>query len=422
MSSKTPQYLVPLFIYYSTGKFIVSGVSQRFISQIRNAMLAIHKLLQHPENANNIVAMLHDGSEKSNELLAYTRAIQLEMKEQYGNAFRLRIVAVGWNPKVNLSILHHISESWLASSYYDDPNIEFVTIHNNDVVAFTPNNTPVIKLPESKTNAFIYDVQKNGVDISRIIYDNEPQKNMLQQRIDALINHNQKADLIVLGNLSDSTTNDLIELEKDKITSLPVELPVTINLLQLFDPRQATSENQAQCVSQVVSAIVQSAIYNFTEPGKRDPVLLGHVKGLMAEKLEDDKYLYGLRKYLEKSYNLMKKMGIGSSLIAHMKKLNENQENIHRIKINNENYAKEYYNITPEQLVCMAYRPFINKGINLPLFLTREYPVLLPRLNSIRDIFANEYKPDKISVELIKQLQKISGLELWQLQNLYKGR
>jgi len=81
--------------------------------------------------------------------------------------------------------------------------------------------------------------------------------------------------------------------------------------------------------------------------------------------------------------------------------------------------------LTDTQLICMVYSPFAEKGTGLEEFLAREHPALPAR--RVHALLAGEDGQHRDAgaagddAALARELERISGLDLSQLQVLYRS-
>jgi hypothetical protein len=88
-----------------------------------------------------------------------------------------------------------------------------------------------------------------------------------------------------------------------------------------------------------------------------------------------------------------------------------------------EDYAFQTFALAEEQLVCMVYSPFADKGAGLSQFLAQEHPALAEEIEAIQALLAGELAAaEQLAADrLAAELERISGLTLAQLRVLYRS-
>jgi hypothetical protein len=145
---------------------------------------------------------------------------------------------------------------------------------------------------------------------------------------------------------------------------------------------------------------------------------MAHLRALKAEHVYQRPYGEGLAEYVEFALGLMRGKDIPTGLIEQMRARYEGPGATSRMRQAAADYAMETFSLTEEQLVCMVYSPFAEKGERLADFLRREHPALADRASDLHALLADEPcdAPDAAA-----ELERISGLELSGLRVLYRS-
>jgi hypothetical protein len=405
---------VQLYYFYLTGKNQRCGISDALINLLRNSINQLRTVLPRPQLSENVLLLFHDGTQACDKQMAYLVAMQQEMKDSYNETFHLRIAFINWYPGEKTSMLHLISNSNLASAFYGN-SIEFVALFNNQVLAFSPADEVKPKELVSIRDQIMLSIHRNGIDSSPIIYD--PSDPIFTSRLNRFINFGNPANVIITNPLPVQT--DLypfnifqnrkgFNFPKNSIF-FPVPGDATLYIPKpdvLYDHYVKLSRN--------------ALLFDFCEKGN-DPALLAHISGLKAEKLEDDKYVSGFNRYIEKSYGLMQKMGYSPDFINRERAACVDPRKVRLIRKNLKHYANRFYDIERAHTICLVYQPFIGQGNHLHQFLKQEHPFLLSKERLIRRILSEGAGAILEHASLAKRLEKISGLTISQLQSLYMG-
>jgi hypothetical protein len=402
-------------LFYVSGREIKYGISDAYIKHISSLAFYFHTLLPKKKIADNTIIFFHYDSEVSNYLMAYIRAIQIEMLEIFKETFFLRIAEIKWHPALEGPHMKIPDRSNLTASYYDDPNVEFVTICNNKIVPVSiskPYSPAKHFLP---ANQFIQSVHEKGVNIEPVSYN--PDETFIKTRLNKAVEFGRQADILIAEDILFDFPVPL-KSESSVYQSL---LPEVVKLVGDLRDLHFSISDPHNAMHQYLCIYKHSLLFDLNEPGNADPALLAHAKGISTEKLEDAEYMFGFNLYMEKVFGLLRKMGFTNEFVDEIRYYYNNLDNINRIRINISKYANSYYDITDEQFTCLAYRPFNNEGKNLHHFLLREHHSLLRHENRIRKILGektNKY----FGRELVKKLVRISGLSLEQLRKLYQKK
>jgi hypothetical protein len=146
---------------------------------------------------------------------------------------------------------------------------------------------------------------------------------------------------------------------------------------------------------------------------------MAHLRGLKAERLFGRDYRDGLSEYVDFALALMRKKEFPDSLIEMMRRRYKDDEAPDRMRRQADAYAAEAYGLTEEQLICMVYSPFAERGHVLATYLAREQPELATRTEEVHALLGSEADP--VSASLVEALERMSGLELRRLRLLYRS-
>jgi hypothetical protein len=114
----------------------------------------------------------------------------------------------------------------------------------------------------------------------------------------------------------------------------------------------------------------------------------------------------------------MRSKDFPAALIERMRSRYHGPEAMSRMRHAANDYALATFGLTEEQLVCMVYSPFAEKGTGLLEFLEREHPALADRIDAVHLLLADETRDDPAPAAA---LERMSGLELRQLRVLYRS-
>jgi hypothetical protein len=164
----------------------------------------------------------------------------------------------------------------------------------------------------------------------------------------------------------------------------------------------------------------ESLTFSFTESDCSMPALMGHLRGLKAEKVHGRTYQDGIKDYAEKiAIPIMEEKHFPADLVTKQKELYSSPEKMSNMRARVAQHYKTAMNLSDENLTCMVYSPFVSQCMNLQGYLEKEKPELLPHYNKINAVIAGK-KPDNVSKNCIKKLEEASGLSLKEMKHIYK--
>jgi len=146
---------------------------------------------------------------------------------------------------------------------------------------------------------------------------------------------------------------------------------------------------------------------------------MAHLRGLKCERVYQRSYAEGMQEYVDFALGLMRSKDFPPQLIELMQARYAGPDAAIQMRRAAEDYARETFALTEEQLVCMVYSPFAEKGAGLSRFLTEEHPELADQVEACHALLAGESADDE--QQLSDALYRISALTLPQLRVLYRS-
>jgi hypothetical protein len=156
--------------------------------------------------------------------------------------------------------------------------------------------------------------------------------------------------------------------------------------------------------------------FSFTESDCGNPTLMAHLRGLRCERLYGRGYDEGLAEYLAFAESLMRRKEFPERLIDAVRRRYRGDGAAERMRELANRFAHEAYGLTEEQLVCMLYSPFTDKGQRLQRYLAREQPQLVDEVESIHALLTGDSTSDG---SLADTIHRITGLALSRVRTLY---
>ncbi|ARB82706.1 MULTISPECIES: hypothetical protein [Yersinia] len=159
-------------------------------------------------------------------------------------------------------------------------------------------------------------------------------------------------------------------------------------------------------------------MFSFSESDCGNPTLMAHIRGLRAETLLKRSYAEGIREYVRFALGLMQQKDFPPHLIAEMALRYQDDDAIVSQRQRAEQFALDAFNLTTQQLICMIYSPFTERGKNLASYLAQEN--LRFSANAIHALL--EGSDELSNIPLSQDLQQLSGLTLPQLRQCYRSQ
>jgi len=155
--------------------------------------------------------------------------------------------------------------------------------------------------------------------------------------------------------------------------------------------------------------------FSFSESDCANPLLMAHMRGLMAQFVQGRDYADGIAEYLELAAGLMRRRRMPKRLIQQALAAYDDPEKIEARRALASGYAQEAFGLNETQLVCLLFAPFVDAGARLEAFLRGCHPGMLVAQSDLHKALAGQSAPDQV----VQWLVDVSGLSLQGLQNLY---
>lgn len=143
---------------------------------------------------------------------------------------------------------------------------------------------------------------------------------------------------------------------------------------------------------------MKSDAFNFTESDCKNPMLMAHLRGLLAD-YEGRGYIKGIHEYLQLVKYLMNRKSYSQEMIEFALSNYQNDAQILHKKAEAEEYARKCFGITPVQLETMVGSPFTDLTARLGTFLRWRIPDMLsdkPVIKCYLDWIRTENVPEEI--------------------------
>ncbi len=407
------------------------------------------------------VLIAYGGGKDSSYMLTYVRAIQLLILKKYGETFKIRICT---NRQMGMikAVMENIHSVYMALGLYEDRYSEMFLIDAHEITPFDKD------LPISNT---VKEISRKEVLMSghrsqgdgRPTFCNACNLSMVNSfgitawyegGVDMVITGDSKKELrdyyiwvkrlsLKLGDQSNAgrgfdeflhsmnyisekyfreTFGENADQEVQKrAISINTDKIKAPTFFSIFDYTSYDAGDHWELLTDFLGFQFDSIAFSFSETDCANPALMAHLRGLKSEKIRQKNYADGIAEYLSLAIELMRKKNFPKQLIEIAIKRYEGEKAISIMRNKMQEYSKECFDLTEEQLVCMVYSPFIDNGVRLGSYLAQEQPKLVPFYNEIHSILSDNIS-DSSNENLLEKLFEISGLTLSEMQALYSQK
>ncbi|MDQ1740226.1 MAG: hypothetical protein QOE53_1878 [Pseudonocardiales bacterium] len=405
----------------------------------------------------NLVMVAYGGGKDSSYTLAFVRAMQLLLLQTHGSTFRMR-VATNRHAGMPHAVMANIDRGYQALGLPADPDCELLLIDGAEVSIFdvdTPQRDSVITRNRldilmtghrtfadgrptfcnacnlSVVNAF--GVAASYGDGADLIITGDSQQEQRQYtlwvgRLARRLNPDRAATGTGLGRLLSTVDGIAQEYFADIHGSQAVDaiaerrvshdVPDRLRFFSIYDDTEYASGDHMELLTGFLGFEFHDIAFSFTESDCGNPALMAHLRGLKCERVYQRSYAEGMQEYVDFALGLMRSKDFPPQLVEMMRTRYAGPDAATRMRRSAEDYARETFALTEEQLVCMVYSPFAEKGAGLSRFLIQEHPGLAEQVDALSALLAGDSPDDQ---ELVDELCRISGLSLPQLRVLYRS-
>lgn len=400
------------------------------------------------------VMIAHDGGRDSSYNLALLRAAQFSIAGRSPSTFSLRVATLG-HPGLTASVMANIHRSYTALFMYEDPRVELLLIDDQEVRPFhhlLPMSESSRELRRSNilisghlsagdgratfcntcylSHADFYQrTSRWGKSVDAIVSNDSPEA---QRPYLAWTLHSVPAQVLrPETRLFDS--HDFIarcpSSEGEASQSLATQHPspdaarvpsrwdgaCRPALINLFDLIEGGRQVQSPLLQELLGFRLDEPAFHFSETDCASPLLMGHLQGLQAQYLRGLTYQYGIVEYqqLAKMDACHKQMPADPAALA--LSTDETEEKVQARRALAQVYVQEAFGLAQEQLVCLLFAPFLDRGKNLEAFVRGAHPGMLIALADLHQALNAQVAPPQVT----QWLTEVSGLPLSFLQELY---
>ncbi|MHC8314644.1 hypothetical protein [Pseudomonas sp. LB3P31] len=402
----------------------------------------------------NRVLLAYGGGKDSSYMVAWVRYIQGIILQEKGRTFQLRITT-NRHAGMNDRVMENIDNVYHALGIYDDDLVECLITDGLIIRPFHRN----LPMPDSVRCQNRTDVLMNGHRFqadARSTFCNACNLSMVNS-FGMSAHYEGGVDVIITGDSSKEQTGyfawarhlarlfDAPDVDKNKgfagfletldgvakgyfekiygvgnvspaqrITHQLDRDPIFFNIYQ--DTSYESGEHWA-LLTDFMGFQFDELMFSFSESDCGNPTLMAHIRGLRAETRLNRSYSEGIKEYVNFALGLMVKKGFPPHLVEEMATRYEGEIAINEQRLRAEKFAIDAFCITNEQLICMIYSPFTQRGSNLADYIVQQQKDF--SANSVHVLLQSDMRVD---TPLSKRLEEASGLSLQELRQCYNNQ
>ena len=407
----------------------------------------------------NKVLVAFGGGKDSAYMVAFVRLLQLLLFREYAKTFRIRIVT-NRHSGMPFIVLENIDRIYRALGLYDDPDVELLLTDGDEVHSFdlnSPLSTEVrdrnrldilmtghrcegearptfcnacnISMINSFSIATSYD---GGVDV---IVTGDSSKELrtyiawvrqVASKLQLPVERDRSGFSTFLGTMNEIAHfyfKDIYSERMEKeLNSRHLQIDTVIRepfFFSIYYDTGYRAGDHWDLLTKFLNFQFDEFAFSFTESDCANPGLMAHLRGLKAEHMYSRTYGDGIAEYVNFAIDLMRKKDFPKQLIEVMEARYSTSKAVQLMRDKMDRYAKETFDLSEAQLVCMLYSPFAQRGKNLERYLLREQPQLWRYLENIHYLLAHSDNHVEEQGIIENELMSITHLDLEQLQIIY---
>jgi hypothetical protein len=433
-------------------------LSDRIIADANRCAERLLTALPQETLQENRVFVAYGGGKDSSYMVAFVRLIQLLLFNKCDTTFQL-IIATNRHIGMPFSVMENIDRTYQALAAYDDPNVELLLIDGENVSPFdlyqprraeeiAKNRLDILMTGHrcegnarptfcnacnlSMVNSFGIAAQ-HGDGIDMVITGDSRKE---QRAYVAWVNHiaakfglprqiNQQSFhsfLQTMSGIAHYYFQDIYGTQDEQQQHIRLaglmRDPVFFSIYQDTDYK---AEEHWELLTDFLGFQFDELAFSFTESDCANPALMAHLRGLKAEHLYERTYAAGVTEYTHFAVGLMHKKDFPLHLIEVMQARYTTPATIQTMRTKLNAHAQATLDLSQEQLVCMLYSPFVERGQNLAPYLQKEQPALYEQIVAIHRLLSQPASQVETPEQLVlaQRLTAISHLDLKYLRTLY---
>lgn len=405
--------------------------------------------------ADRTVMVAYGGGKDSSYVVAFVRAVQLDLARRHGRTFVLRVANMR-HAGVPHAVMENIDRVYRALGMLDDPRCELLTVDHTQVRRFHVD----LPLPERLVRINRLDVLMNGhraqgdgrptfcnscnlavadfygraawwqggVDI--VLTGDSRREQMLYAAwifrlardsgvdVDELRAQGFQGLLRALRGIGDAYFQELFGPDAHALAEREVAVgdrSAQPEFLSVYDLVSYRVDDHWDLVVDFLGFRFDDLAFSFTESDCANPTLMAHLRGLRAEQVEGRTYEEGIGEYLEFAETMMHKKEMPQRLVDLALERYSSPARVRERREVARRYALTAFGLGEEHLVTMVFSPFTDGAARLEQLLRARHPERLGDLPVLRALLAGESDDPSLR----GWLEEVSGLTLAHLRTLH---
>lgn len=401
------------------------------------------------------VLVAHGGGGTSSQCLALVRAAQLSIAVRHRHTFLLR-VATFRHSGMGPAVMDNIERGYAALSLHDDPRVELLVVddqhvHAYDALAPLSAATRLRNRTDLLVNGHLSggdgrvglchgcylgraDFYQRAMAWSGGVQALVSAQSAMRQRrylawglraarqwgLGERVNGEGGSDsaLEVIGQLSEAYYR---QLYGEKLSSRRLPRPrrkPLVHLVAMDDLLGVAPEQHWRLLVEFLGFRFSAQALGFSETACGNPLLMAHLRGLRAERVEQRSYLEGIAEYLQAARQWMSRKGMPGHLIDLMLSAYDDPHKLQERRVLADEHGQAGYQVNEEQLTCLLFAPFVDSGKGLATYLARCHPERVDALAALHHVLQGTRTDDPVA----RWLGEVSGLPIQALRRLYGQR
>lgn len=403
------------------------------------------------------VMVAYGGGKDSTYVVAFVRAVQLDLRLRLGATFALRVANMR-HAGVPHAVMENIDRVYRALDMLDDEQAELLTVDHTQIRRFHRD----LPLPDRLRQINRLDVLMNG---HRAAGDGRPTfcnscnlavadfygraawwdggvravmtgDSSREQRLYSVWIMRLAAECGVdVAGARDFGFHGLLSALRDIGHAYVRELFGDDSAAELAEREIATGDRTLQpefiSIYDLVSYRVDDhwglitdflgfrfddLAFSFTESDCANPLLMAHLRGLRAQYVACRGYADGITEYLHLARELMYRKEMPETLIRLVLERYDSPEKVQERRRAAAAFAEQAFGLGEDELVALVFSPFTDHGARLAAFVDRCHPHMSGDLDALHAALRGEQDAGSPAAPW---LESVSGLPLRYLRRLY---
>ncbi|KTC25130.1 hypothetical protein AO392_12880 [Pseudomonas putida] len=398
------------------------------------------------------VMLAHGGGKDSSFALAFLRAAQLSIAARAPATFELRVVTAR-HVGMSTAVIENIERGYSALVLHDDLRVELLVLDDGGLQHFdalkplSPRQQQVERF-DTLVAGHLTAGQVRPMFCNRFylaLAELYRQGMGWEGGVDALINadpmperkrylawgrrmmreaglssarpaHSHPGALLQgLGQLRRIYLNEVLGLPAEPLRQVPGPRRIP-RFIDIADLLQDSQQGQSVLLLEFLRFRYDELALGFSQSACANPLLMAHLAGLRAQWVQGQDYALGIAEHLQQVKAQLRRKPVPAALQALAMETWQDRERHGQRRRLADDFALQGYNLNEEQLACLLFAPFVDRGRNLERFVQARHPGMQAALPYLHKALKGVPSPQP----MVQWLEDISGLPLSTLQMLYQ--